>query len=78
MSNIKFVYPNEAMESYANEFKNEFLNNGENIINGGLKLDNIENYNDWLKIVKDSFSAETVNTKWGVHGVSPRVKVPET
>jgi predicted acetyltransferase len=66
MHHINLVCPDETMESQAKEFKREFFDCGESVISGGLKLDSLDDYGEWLAIVKDSYHPDTVNPKWGV------------
>lgn len=66
MNELQLVKPSIEMKRLALYFKNELFDHCVTVINGGLKFDNIENYEGWLHIVHSSFSPETVNPKWGV------------
>lgn len=66
MDEIILVFPTEELETKATEFKKEFFQLGERVINGSFLLDYKDNYHEWLQILKDSLSVETVNPKWVV------------
>lgn len=67
MSVLTLVFPNEEMERKVIEFKKDFFNNGEKIINGSYKLDmDRYSYTEWLQIIRDNLNKETVNPKFGV------------
>ena len=63
---IKLVSPNEMMENDAIDFKQEFFNNAETSINGDFKWGGMDNYAEWLKMIRDSLQIEACNPKWGV------------
>ena len=63
---IRLVRPITELRDGAIDFRQEFFDNGEMIINGSELLDKTENYDDWLKAVTDNTSAETVNPDWVV------------
>jgi predicted acetyltransferase len=63
---LKLVFPDEKMELDVTEFKKEFFDCGERIINGSFKLDYLDSYDKWLKIIRDNLSIETVNPEWVV------------
>lgn len=60
------VRPTLAMKQSALEFKNEFFDNGERVINGSEMLDNMDNYEEWLASVTNNISVDTVNPNWVV------------
>ena len=62
--NIRLVIPTKEYEEKAIDFKNEFILNGENVINGSEMLDNIEEYDIWLASVTNNARRETVNPDW--------------
>lgn len=62
--NIRLVIPKKEYEEKAIDFKNEFILNGENVINGSEMLDNIEEYDIWLASVTNNARKETVNPDW--------------
>lgn len=66
MEEIILVFPKEELEVRAMEFKKEFLDCGERIINGSFKLDYVDDYAEWLKIIRNNLKKETVNPKWVV------------
>lgn len=63
---IRLVIPNMELKNRAIDFRQEFFDNGEMIINGSELLDKTENYDDWLKTVIDNTKEETVNPDWVV------------
>ncbi|KHD37052.1 acetyltransferase [Clostridium acetobutylicum] len=66
MEEIILVFPKEELEVRAMEFKKEFFDCGERIINGSFKLDYEDDYAEWLKIIRNNLKKETVNPKWVV------------
>ena len=63
---IKLERPIKENEAEALEFKQEFIDNGEQTINGSELLDQMDSYDEWLKSVSDNTSPETVNPSWVV------------
>ena len=63
---IKFIRPTIEHKDDALAFKQEFIDNGEQTINGSELLDQMDSYEDWLKCVTDNISEETVNPEWVV------------
>lgn len=63
---IRLVRPTLEYKSKALEYRQEHFDNGENIINGSELLDKTENYEEWLKSVKDNENPATVNPSWVV------------
>lgn len=63
---IRLVRPNIELKDKAIEFRQEFFDNEELIINGSELLDKTESYDDWLKAVTDNAKEETVNPDWVV------------
>ena len=63
---IKLKRPIKENEAEALEFKQEFIDNGEQTINGSELLDQMDSYDEWLKSVSDNTSQETVNPSWVV------------
>ena len=63
---IKLKRPIKEYESEALAFKKEFIDNGEQTINGSELLDQMDSYDEWLKSVSDNTSQETVNPSWVV------------
>lgn len=63
---IKFVRPAEEFKDRALDFRQEFFDHGEPIINGSELLDQIDNYDEWLRAVTNNTSRETVNPDWVV------------
>ena len=63
---IKLKRPTKEYEKEALAFKQEFIDNGENTINGSELLDRMDSYDEWLQSVTDNISAETVSPSWVV------------
>lgn len=63
---IRLVRPNIELKDKAIEFRQEFFDNKEMIINGSELLDKTESYDDWLESVTDNAKEETVNPDWVV------------
>ena len=63
---IKLKRPIKENEAEALAFKQEFIDNGEQTINGSELLDQMDSYDEWLKSVFDNTSPETVNPSWVV------------
>ena len=63
---ITLKRPIKEYEAEALAFKQEFIDNGEQTINGSELLDQMDSYDDWLKAVSDNTSPETVNPSWVV------------
>ena len=63
---IKLVRPNSGLKDKALEFKQEFLDNNEHTINGSELLDQMDDYDQWLRSVTDNTSPETVSSDWVV------------
>lgn len=63
---IRLVRPNIELKNKAIEFRQEFFDNKEMIINGSELLDKTASYDDWLKAVTANAKEETVNPDWVV------------
>ena len=63
---ISLIRPSKEYESQASDFKQEFLDNGERIINGSELLDQTDSYDDWLSSVTNNASPETADPNWVV------------
>lgn len=63
---IKLVRPTEKLKDQALDFRKEFFDNNEMIINGSELFDKTNEYSDWLKSVTANASIETVNPNWVV------------
>ncbi len=63
---ITLKRPIKENEAEALAFKKEFIDNGEQTINGSELLDQMDSYDEWLKSVSDNTSQETVNPSWVV------------
>lgn len=63
---ITLKRPVKEYEPEAVAFKQEFIDNGEAIINGSELLDQTDSYDEWLKAVTANTSPGTVNPSWVV------------
>lgn len=63
MNNIKLVLPSPAHRAEAEAYKQEFVENGEPVINGSALLDQLD-YLTWLKRTELNSSPETVAADW--------------
>lgn len=63
---LKLVRPTIEMKQAALDFKQEFFDNGEQVINGSEMLDNMDSYEEWLASVTANQCADTVNPNWVV------------
>lgn len=61
---IRLVVPAKELEEKALEFKKEFFDNGETVINGSEMLDKVSDYDAWLLSVKNNAKEETVSPAW--------------
>ena len=61
---IRLVRPTEQLKEQAINFRQEFFDNHEMVINGSELLDKIDDYEDWLKSVTNNTNIETVNPEW--------------
>ena len=66
MENIRLIRPTLELKEKAMEFRQEFFDNNEMIINGSELLDKTESYEEWLKSVTDNTDIKTVNPNWVV------------
>lgn len=64
MSKIKLIVPTIKYKDKALQFKKEFLDNNENVINGSELLDKTESYEEWLQSVTNNADIKTVNPEW--------------
>ncbi|MDO4478230.1 MAG: GNAT family N-acetyltransferase [Lachnospiraceae bacterium] len=61
---IRLVVPTIEHKESALDFKQEFIVNGESVINGSELLDQMEEYEEWLTAVTNNAHSETVNPEW--------------
>lgn len=64
--NISLVRPTIDHKEKALDFRKEFFDNNERVINGSEMLDNIESYEEWLDSVTNNTDPKTVNPNWVV------------
>lgn len=63
---IRLVKPTKALKEKAIEFRQEFFDHNEQIIDGSELLDKTDSYDEWLKRVTENADPETVNPDWVV------------
>ena len=61
---IQLVRPTEAMKELAIEFRQEFFEHGEFVINGSELFDKTDDYAEWCKSIDANTKEETVNPNW--------------
>ena len=61
---INLVRPTLKHKENALEFKKEFFEHGENVINGSEMLDNMDSYDNWLNSVLNNANPDKVNPDW--------------
>ena len=66
MEKIRLIKPTLELKEKAWEFRQEFFDNNETVINGSELLDKTESYEEWIKSITDNANAETVNPSWVV------------
>lgn len=63
---IRLVRPTAEWKEKALDFRREFFDQGETVINGSELLDRTDSYEEWLKSVTDNQNPETVSPSWVV------------
>lgn len=63
---IILVKPTKEYEKQAIEYKEEHYKNGENKIHACSKWDQMDDYDEWLELVKNNSNKETVDKNWTV------------
>ncbi len=63
---IQLIRPNLELKEKAIEFRQEFFDNDEMIINGSELFDKTESYEEWLKSITANADVKTVNPNWVV------------
>ena len=61
---INLERPTLKHKEDALEFKKEFFEHGENVINGSEMLDNMDSYDNWLNSVLNNANPDKVNPDW--------------
>ena len=61
---IQLVRPTEAMKEQAIEFRQEFFEHGEFVINGSELFDKTDDYTEWCRSIDANTKEETVNPNW--------------
>lgn len=65
MEDLSLIRPTSALKSKANDFKQEFFDFSESVINGSALFDQLE-FDDWLIHIQKSSRPETVQADWVV------------
>ena len=63
---IQLVRPTEELKEQALEFKQEFFDHGEFVINGSELFDKTDDYTEWCRSIDANTKEETVNPDWVV------------
>ncbi len=63
---IQLVRPTEERKEQALEFKQEFFDHGEFVINGSELFDKTDDYTEWCRAIDANTKEETVNPDWVV------------
>lgn len=67
MDEIILVKPTKEYEKKMIEYKNEHIKYGENKIHACSLWDKMNDYNEWLDLLEEQSSHETLNDNWTVH-----------
>lgn len=63
---IKLIIPTKEYENQAMEYKKEHFDNGEKTLHACSKWDKMDNYDEWLKLLKNNSKRETVQDNHAV------------
>lgn len=63
---IKLIIPTKEYENQAIEYKKEHFDNGEKTLHACSKWDRMDNYDEWLKLLKSNSKKETVQDNYAV------------
>ncbi len=63
---IQLVRPTEELKEQALEFKQEFFDHGEFVINGSELFDKTDDYTEWCRSIDANTKEETVSPDWVV------------
>ena len=61
---IQLVRPTEERKEQAVEFRKEFFDHGEFVINGSELFDKTDDYTEWCRTIDANTKEETVNPDW--------------
>lgn len=64
MLDITLTFPSEEFEAEAIDYKREFFNYGETVINGSALWDKTDSYDVWLNQIINNSREETVQPDW--------------
>ena len=67
MDEIILIKPTKEYEKKMIEYKNEHIKYGENKIHACSLWDKMNDYNEWLDLLEEQSSHETLNDNWTVH-----------
>lgn len=67
MDEIKLVEPTKEYEIQMIDYKEEHIKNNENVIQASSRWDKMSNYDEWLNLLKEHSSFETIKDNWTVH-----------
>jgi len=67
MEEIILVKPTKEYEMQAIEYKQEYFNNGSKEIHAAARWDKMDNYDEWLNLLKEHSSFDTIKDNWTVH-----------
>lgn len=67
MEMIKLLKPTKEYKNQLTEYKKEHFDNGEKVIHACSRWDNMNNYDEWLELLKSHSSFETIKDNWTVH-----------
>ena len=63
---IKLIIPTKEYENQAIEYRKEHFDNGEKTLHACSKWDRMDNYDEWLKLLKSNLKKETVQDNYAV------------
>lgn len=63
---IKLIIPTKEYENQAIEYRKEHFDNGEKTLHACSKWDRMDNYDEWLKLLKSNFKKKTVQDNYAV------------
>lgn len=67
MYEIILVKPTKEYENQMIDYKEEHIKNNENVIHASSRWDKMNNYDEWLNLLNEHSSVETIKDNWAVH-----------
>lgn len=67
MDEIILIKPTKEHENQMIEYKEEHIKNGENKIHACSRWDKTDDYDEWLNVLQEHTSFETIKDNWTVH-----------